>query len=91
MANGGGPASPESTTRFSVNLDTEADRRFERLVRGLADDIGRMPSHRGRRFPSRADLLRAMLTVTDRDPEVRAAVRDQVRAELGGTTGQAAT
>ncbi|MEJ2865967.1 hypothetical protein [Actinomycetospora flava] len=70
------------TTRFSVNLDADDDTRFERLVRGLADDVGRVPSHRGRRYPSRADLLRAMLAVTERDPEVRAAVHAHVRSQL---------
>lgn len=74
-------------SRFTVNLDPVDDARYERLVADLAGDIGRVPSStpgRGRRFPSRADLLRAMLTVTEDDPDTLAAVRAQVRRDLLG-------
>ncbi len=68
--------------RFTVDLADEDDGRFKRLTDDLGDIIGRVPSHRGRRFPARADLLRAMLTVTERDTDIRAAVFAQAQTDL---------
>lgn len=68
-----------------MNLAHPDDRRYERHVDGLKDPIGRAPSPisgRGRRYPSRADLLRAMLTVTEENPDMLEHVRTQLRRDL---------
>lgn len=72
-----GPAS----SKFSLRLDAETDARFDTLVRLLGTRVGALPSHRGRRYPSRADLLRAALLVIEQNPEVLEAVETEVLRE----------
>ncbi len=79
------------TRAFTARLDSETDDRYERLTRGLRDAVGLIgtrPVKRGevsRRSgyaPSRGDLLRALLTVADRDPDILRRVQEQVRIDL---------
>lgn len=72
---------PPRPSRFAVNLDPDDNLRFDRLVRRLGDAIGRVPSHRGQRLPSRADLLRALLVVAENDEQVEQAAHEQVRVD----------
>lgn len=75
---------PPATTRFTVVLDAESNARFDRLVGELGRVTGPLPSHRGRRSPSRADLLRAALVVLEEDRPAFAQVRTEVlRHALG--------
>lgn len=69
------------TSKFTVNLDLDTDGRFERLTHDVGQAVGRLPSHRGLRYPSRADVLRALLLVAEQDARVRHAVQAEVRAE----------
>lgn len=73
--------------RFTVNLNAEDNDRFDRLVRRLGEGLGRLPSHRGQRLPSRADLLRALLVVTEQNPHVERAAQEQVRADALNQVG----
>lgn len=77
----GSASTPERPSRFAANLDAVSDQRFSRLVRAAGEQLGRLPSYRGRREAERVDILRALLAVADRDEHVRAAVIDQVRTD----------
>lgn len=68
--------------RFTADLDEDDDTRFTRLTHELAERVGRVPSHRGLRHPSRVDLLRALLAVATNDGRVRSAVEREVRIEV---------
>lgn len=68
--------------RFTLDFDGDDDTRITRLTNRLAEAIGRVPSHRGMRHPSRADLLRALLVVAENDGRVWAAVEREIRAEV---------
>ena len=66
------------THRTTLDLDADAERRFQGVVDQLGRLTGPLPSHRGRRRPSRADVLRAALVVLEQDRRFAAAVRGQV-------------
>lgn len=72
---------PPVTTKFTVALDAASNARFNQLVQDLANVTGALPSHRGRRRPGRADLLRAALVVLENDRGVMTEVRNQVLHE----------
>lgn len=69
------------TTKFTVSLDAATNTRFDQLVGELGRVTGALPSHRGRRRPGRADLLRAALAVLEGNRALMAEVRNQVLYE----------
>jgi hypothetical protein len=69
------------TRRTSLDLDSASERRLQSLVERLGRMTGPLPSHRGRRRPSRADLLRAVLVVLDENRAFAAEVRARVVVE----------
>lgn len=78
------------SSRFAVNLDYDTDATFKRVTDRIGERTGRLRSYRGRRHPSRADVLRAMLTVVAQNPQVEQAVLEQVRADALRYPGVAA-
>lgn len=69
------------SSRFAVNLDYDTDATYKRITDRIGEQTGRLQSYRGQRHPSRADVLRAMLTVVAANPQVERAVLEQVRAD----------
>ena len=83
---------PPVTTKFTALLDGDTDAAFKRLVDRTGEVVGRVqgPPGRGLRYPGRADVLRALLTIATRNPHVERAVQEQVRADALHQTGVAA-
>ena len=75
------PAEPkpiDTRVKFTALLEVATADRFERLTNYMRP-VGRLA---GGRYPSRADVLRAVLLLMEADPDLRSRVRDQVQADL---------
>lgn len=68
----------EQRVKFTAVLDASVSDRFERVTADMRA-VGRLA---GGRYPSRADVLRAVLALVEEDDDLLDRVRERVRDDL---------
>lgn len=72
------PDEADRPVKFTAVLDQQTVALFERVTEGM-HRVGRLA---GGRYPSRADVLRAVVALVDDDPDLAERVAERITADL---------